>query len=409
MDKSNQKELARYRQPRAVQRELHHIVMDWLPKNALEECGKRLGIYREGTLVFNSEDETSVLMDYCIYDYRWDGQNVIERYAAQASIEPNSDERIILDAMMRARYSLFGIAEVVRGIGIHTRDLLRGDSGFIVDIGLSETAVKGFVLACRIITPGDGEFSMTTGAGLPADADTLARVAKEIPERFGERTGDIAGMSPEKAAELSAFIIRVFLEGNASSRMSYEDVTKQEMARAKSRVGRNDPCPCGSGKKYKKCCGAASKPISLPDRRLMERNLQAIQKLMAKQDFKSVDEMNAYLRQFAGIGRIPRLVPESPLEEAQELIYQALETPEKKERIRLVMESLKVCGDCSDAYVLLAEEAAEITEEAQNWYQQGVEAGERALGPEVFANQAGHFWGLIETRLIDVDDVDLPC
>ena len=22
------------------------------------------------------------------------------------------------------------------------------------------------------------------------------------------------------------------------------------------KVGRNDPCPCGSGKKYKKCCGA---------------------------------------------------------------------------------------------------------------------------------------------------------
>ena len=26
-------------------------------------------------------------------------------------------------------------------------------------------------------------------------------------------------------------------------------------AKAKPRVGRNDPCPCGSGKKYKKCCG----------------------------------------------------------------------------------------------------------------------------------------------------------
>jgi hypothetical protein len=22
------------------------------------------------------------------------------------------------------------------------------------------------------------------------------------------------------------------------------------------KVGRNDPCPCGSGKKYKKCCGS---------------------------------------------------------------------------------------------------------------------------------------------------------
>jgi uncharacterized protein len=25
--------------------------------------------------------------------------------------------------------------------------------------------------------------------------------------------------------------------------------------RAIPKVGRNDPCPCGSGKKYKKCCG----------------------------------------------------------------------------------------------------------------------------------------------------------
>ncbi|MBW2612732.1 MAG: SEC-C domain-containing protein [Deltaproteobacteria bacterium] len=24
---------------------------------------------------------------------------------------------------------------------------------------------------------------------------------------------------------------------------------------AEKKVGRNDPCPCGSGKKYKKCCG----------------------------------------------------------------------------------------------------------------------------------------------------------
>jgi preprotein translocase subunit SecA len=26
--------------------------------------------------------------------------------------------------------------------------------------------------------------------------------------------------------------------------------------RRQEKVGRNDPCPCGSGKKYKKCCGA---------------------------------------------------------------------------------------------------------------------------------------------------------
>ena len=25
--------------------------------------------------------------------------------------------------------------------------------------------------------------------------------------------------------------------------------------REEPKIGRNDPCPCGSGKKYKKCCG----------------------------------------------------------------------------------------------------------------------------------------------------------
>lgn len=32
----------------------------------------------------------------------------------------------------------------------------------------------------------------------------------------------------------------------------------QQVKRDTPKVGRNDPCPCGSGKKFKKCCGAAS-------------------------------------------------------------------------------------------------------------------------------------------------------
>ena len=34
-----------------------------------------------------------------------------------------------------------------------------------------------------------------------------------------------------------------------------EGTAVQQLVRG-DRVGRNDPCPCGSGKKYKKCCGA---------------------------------------------------------------------------------------------------------------------------------------------------------
>ena len=32
--------------------------------------------------------------------------------------------------------------------------------------------------------------------------------------------------------------------------------SRQKTVVKSAKVGRNDPCPCGSGKKYKKCCGA---------------------------------------------------------------------------------------------------------------------------------------------------------
>lgn len=38
------------------------------------------------------------------------------------------------------------------------------------------------------------------------------------------------------------------------------DQGPQQPIRRDVKVGRNDPCPCGSGKKYKKCCGAGVEP-----------------------------------------------------------------------------------------------------------------------------------------------------
>ncbi|AXL52439.1 hypothetical protein DSC91_005451 [Paraburkholderia caffeinilytica] len=37
----------------------------------------------------------------------------------------------------------------------------------------------------------------------------------------------------------------------------YERALAATIQRTEPKVGRNDPCPCGSGKKFKKCCGAA--------------------------------------------------------------------------------------------------------------------------------------------------------
>ena len=40
-------------------------------------------------------------------------------------------------------------------------------------------------------------------------------------------------------------------------------VKKQPVRNAEKKVGPNDPCPCGSGKKYKKCCMQKDKAAGL--------------------------------------------------------------------------------------------------------------------------------------------------
>lgn len=87
-----------------------------------------------------------------------------------------------------------------------------------------------------------------------------------------------------------------------------------------------------------------------------------------------------------------------PIDAAQEIMYDAWEETRRGRRIALARKALAVSPLCADAYVLLAEEEAKSVEEALGYYQKGVEAGERALGPEGFEEYAGHFWGFLETR-----------
>ncbi|HXN41370.1 MAG TPA: preprotein translocase subunit SecA, partial [Myxococcaceae bacterium] len=46
--------------------------------------------------------------------------------------------------------------------------------------------------------------------------------------------------------------------GGAEGKPEPGPAQRQAVVRQGPKVGRNDPCPCGSGKKYKKCCGAVA-------------------------------------------------------------------------------------------------------------------------------------------------------
>jgi tetratricopeptide (TPR) repeat protein len=155
--------------------------------------------------------------------------------------------------------------------------------------------------------------------------------------------------------------------------------------------------------KPKKRRGRAAPPASRTSssptnmRRANEQMLQNIGKLLQEREFGSVADANNYLQQLlASGGGIPEVAATNPLERAQELMYDAWEATGSR-RLKLARQALEISPDCADAYVLLAEEARSLPE-AKHLYQQGVSAGERALGPQTFKEDVGHFWGMIETR-----------
>ncbi len=138
-----------------------------------------------------------------------------------------------------------------------------------------------------------------------------------------------------------------------------------------------------------------------PDPRAMERMTARIGRIMDEQQFESIEEARTFMNQYLseGGGSLEDApAPSTPLERAQELIYDAFDTDDPQRRVDLAEKALEISEDCADAYVLLAEETAEDAEEARELYEAGTRAGERALGDEVFTEEAGNFWGILETR-----------
>ncbi len=134
-----------------------------------------------------------------------------------------------------------------------------------------------------------------------------------------------------------------------------------------------------------------------PDSRALERTIFDISRLLEGQDFESEEEASAFLADLLKEGSPPHSKPDTPLERAQEVVYQAFEATGKK-RTQLARKALRISEDCADAYVLLAEETARNPEEARELYEKGVAAGERALGQEMFEEEEGNFWGILDTR-----------
>ena len=91
-------------------------------------------------------------------------------------------------------------------------------------------------------------------------ADMFDAMVNEIRERTVRM---ILSVYPKEKAAMRVEVAKATgagFEGEAKKKPLQRkpvEAPRREPIVKNGKVGRNDPCPCGSGKKYKKCCGAS--------------------------------------------------------------------------------------------------------------------------------------------------------
>ncbi len=83
-------------------------------------------------------------------------------------------------------------------------------------------------------------------------ADMFDAMVNDIRDRTTRMILSVTIRTPEVKRVQLAKPLNEGFEENGEKKTKKVTVKK----RAEASIGRNDPCPCGSGKKYKKCCGA---------------------------------------------------------------------------------------------------------------------------------------------------------
>jgi preprotein translocase subunit SecA len=97
-------------------------------------------------------------------------------------------------------------------------------------------------------------------AGVPGDGSSSPEWSAEQPITLEAEPREISISTRQASTTIDAlekeFHRKKQRELTAASFAGAGDASLPTQRRTGEKVGRNDPCPCGSGKKYKKCCGA---------------------------------------------------------------------------------------------------------------------------------------------------------
>ncbi|RXH12469.1 hypothetical protein [Bradyrhizobium guangzhouense] len=213
--------LDRYLHLRKISKTLHDDVLRSISADALLSQARRLGLAQGRTFVLDHEDEMYFVYDLAIYTAPADRSRAIDRYARPAPFAPQSDERLMLDAMRASQFAILLIERPHDSAGLIVTDILRNTKVWLLDVGLEASMDEGELIATRLITP--GPFSMTAGVNVPFEVEMLEAICAMLPRSIGNR--ELSRIAEDR--RFAEAVYKAGLIGGVMDKMAYIDLTDQ--------------------------------------------------------------------------------------------------------------------------------------------------------------------------------------
>ena len=171
--------LEKYKKYREISKILiEKIINTSFDNNILKKSGKLLGILKNDTFVFNNEEETDILMDFALNEYKLKDKNTIQIYKETVGGK-NEIENEILNAYISSHTSLFKIISISQEENtLALYDILNKRYNIkLIDFSFSKTAFPGLILFIRIVPFKD--FNITSGVVFAFKSNLKKEIIRE--------------------------------------------------------------------------------------------------------------------------------------------------------------------------------------------------------------------------------------
>jgi hypothetical protein len=195
------------------------------------------------------------LQDICNRVYDWGVEFSKSKYYERLTEEQKRESELVIMSFTEYMYSYHGVPP-------EEWDKERLEECCLYTLPRKITADESYYESIAPVLSAFFEF--TEDKGLRRNSSDLANTVRKIDRQIVENAADPRNWGIAKSFFMAAKDAGVNIQDEKELNKFIEFYNSLQVQGlcggvAGRKIGRNDPCPCGSGKKFKKCCGRYDK------------------------------------------------------------------------------------------------------------------------------------------------------